>query len=78
MVKQRHGIGGLLTTNAQFANGGGEAITLTDADEWICFTMTDKPLLLTPEQARYLADRLNEAAQRVEANSGDNCPTDKT
>ena len=67
MVRQRHGLGGLCTTNANFANGGGEAITITDADNWICITMTDKPLRITPEQARYLAERLTEAAQRVEA-----------
>jgi hypothetical protein len=67
MVKQRHGLGGLATTNAQFANGGGEAITLTDADGYVCVVMSDKPLRLTAEQARYLADKLNDAATRIEA-----------
>jgi hypothetical protein len=66
MVKQRHGLGGIATTNAQFANGGGEAITLQDGDGWIFMTMTDKPLRLTTEQARYLAVQLNDAAQRVD------------
>lgn len=66
MVRQRHGIGGVATTNAQFANGGAEAITLQDADGYICLTMTDKPLRLTTEQARYLAEQLNSAAQRVD------------
>jgi PHD/YefM family antitoxin component YafN of YafNO toxin-antitoxin module len=75
MVRQRHGLGGLTTTNLQFADGGGEAITLTDASDWICLTMTDKPLRLTSEQARYLADRLNEAAARIDAASDPN--TDK-
>lgn len=69
MVKQRHGIGGVATTNAQFANGGGEAITLTDADGYICMTMTDKPLRLTTEQARYLAEQLNNAALRIDASA---------
>lgn len=67
MVKQRHGIGGVATTNAQFANGGGEAITLTDCDGYVCMTMTDKPLRLTTEQARYLAEQLMNAADRVDA-----------
>ncbi len=67
MVKQRHGVGGIATTNAQFANGGAEAITLQDADGYICMTMTDKPLRLTTEQARYLAEQLLNAAQRVDA-----------
>lgn len=66
MIKQRHGLGGVATTNAQFANGGAEAITIQDADGWICMTMTDKPLRLTTEQARYLAVLFNEAAQRVD------------
>jgi hypothetical protein len=66
-IMQRHGIGGVLTTNQQFANGGGEAVTITDADGWVCMTVTDKPLRLTPEQARYLSRCFADAAERVEA-----------
>ncbi len=71
-IMQRHGIGGVLTTNQQFANGGGEAVTITDADDWICFSVTDKPLRLTPEQARYLSRCFADAADRVEATSAHN------
>lgn len=67
MLKQRHGLGGIASTNQQFANGGGEAITIQDADGYICMSIsTALPLRLTAEQARYLADQLHEAAGRLE------------
>lgn len=66
-IMERHGVGGLATTNAQFNNGGGEAITVTDAPGYICVSLTAHPLRLTPEQARYLAKCFENAADRIEA-----------
>ena len=65
-IRQRHGVGGLRATNQKYADGG-EAITITDGDADIRLCVTACLTLLTCEEARYLSQRLAEAADRVDA-----------
>ena len=65
-IMERHGLGGLHATNQKFENGG-EAVTITDAPGYVCLNVSDKPLRLTSQQARYLAKCFSDAADRIDA-----------
>lgn len=74
-VRQRHGVGGIRSTNQKYCDGGGEAITVTDGDDDVRLSVTTHQMLLDCAEARYLSQRLAEAADRVEAKMTDQTTT---